>query len=285
MEILNAESAMSLKSIDLQFDGRISAVAITRSGKGVAVAISEAVVPAGSKPPTLLTAETIGSLATLNKTEQIQGSNLDVVRTQYLFDLSLAYDARGRHLILFAAFGHSEVVVICWDVITRGVVQLYGPREVKEYHSIFPIYNMPLNEDAIIEGFISGVDSHFSIGSITRGRSFRIDISFRSSYVFGVNNRSVSILANDNGFKVWDRRLQNWRKGKEYTLGDPEDKIIYKYLWNCAGKTSENTDFTFAGRVKWDDDLAQRQVKVLAETERGLALIMDNEQFVYFGKE
>jgi hypothetical protein len=68
------------------------------------------------------------------------------------------------------------------------------------------------------------------------------------------------------------------------------DKTVEKYLLQCDGnllqrKAGLYIDVRFVAKIAWDDMPPMDEIKGLAETDVGLTMITESEQFIFFSKE
>jgi serine/threonine protein kinase len=283
LEILNAKTATSLTQFDVKFgDGRITAIAITRNGKGMAVAIAETVQQGVLEPSAPAGPRDVASLVTLNDTDQHQ-PNLDVVQTRRLSHISLAYDPRGRRLFLLGCHGEYQRVGICWDTITKSALMTIPPsQDLVANNWISPLYNAP-STDIFLRGLQSGGTFQLLVFPILNVMNLTA-IQFHSYGIFGVKHPYILILTNEEMFDVWDITLSRWRPQHIHTVKDPSDTTSYKYLWKCDGKALDKvggpTEFSIIAKIAWDNMPPLREIRGLAEKDDGLTLITEDEKFI-----
>jgi len=276
----NATTTEPYSPFDVKFgDGHIMAIAITTNGKGMAVAIAETARDGLGclSPPSL---REVGSLATLTDADKDQ-PNVDVIRTRQLSNISLAYDSRGRRLLLVGSYGDYQRFAICWDTITKGALMTnLSPHDSVVSTWFSPLYSLPSNSLTFLRGlqwwneFCLMAFPTFSNASAMFRTGIQV-IRFYSYGVFGVRHSSILIITNEETIDVWDAKLGDWRRHDNLTPKDPGDKTPYKYLWKCGEK--DPTEFSIIAKIAWDNMPSLGEIKGMAETDDGLTLIMEDE--------
>ena len=84
--------------------------------------------------------------------------------------------------------------------------------------------------------------------------------------------------------------MGTWVPKRSLARPDSSDETVYKYLLRCEGKRLENykaiqMDANFVAKIAWDNMPPLTDVKGFAETDAGLTLILEGEEFIFFGKE
>ena len=294
VEIFVAQSATLVNTVSGQFaegNGRITAIAVSRNGKGVAVAMDRGSVDIQTPDARDHDA------AMLNEpgryVESTLGSNVDVVQTHAVSDVCLAYDPRGRYLFLIGnsvtrdEAGDYIPVGLCWDTISRSEPIRFPPLQPGISHWATPLYNMPASSLSVFRGFYSNAEFHLGVFSSTQYS--RTCLVFESYGACGFTPQALLILGNEEHFDIWDVKRRMWIRKHDRSPKDRSDGSLYKYLLKCEGKGLEKReakmDANFVAKIAWDNMPPIEEVKGLAETEVGLTLILERENFIFLGKD
>ena len=284
VEIFDAESTKLVKTVGIHSEEQIAAIALSRNGKGVAVALDGRFLDV----PTLE-----GVMAKLNDIEGDVSSNVDIIQTRGVSGISLAYDPRGRYLFLVGNSTSRDVIArsarvgFYWDVINRSIPEFFREESLTVSSWNTPLYNMPSHNSVVCRCFSARgtfwVDTYGFIGNS------RTILSFKQYAVCSFNNRFLLVLGNDVDFDLWDEAQFKWLSKQDRTRTDSSNTIIYKYLLRYEGKGVENVGAEagtkFVAKILWDNMPPLTEVKGMAETEAGLTLILEGEKFMFFSNK
>jgi len=282
--LFDANTGSYIKTIDAAASG-ISAIAVSKNGWSVAVAVRRALVDTKDETPRAVYGESTETPTT------------KVLVPNGMQDPRLAYDPRGRRLflvgIVFVSDGKRKeprLSGVCWDIITKS-----NGRDFTTSYRIdttdleTPLYCLPSNNLALICAYRNG--GSFCLSIFTPYSLSENIIAHHGSCVIGFNNRSLLLLGTENNSALWDTSQQKW---KSTNFGgssvDTSDKTVYTYLSKVDGEGFESEhrrgrSFSSIAKLVWDGMPAMFDVKAAAESEERLALFLDGERFEYFEQE
>jgi hypothetical protein len=274
VEILNAQSAKAVNTLQVQSgDGQITALALS-NWKRVAVALDKGVQ------------DDKAELAEIDDTGRDVNSNVDVVRVQTVVGgVSLAYDARGRHLFLVGNkttrwYWVYQRIGYCWDTMTSSPSRTFSPSGEPGLTSwAAPLYNIPSTSSAVFRSFYSLAT--FCVGIFTSNYVYGTILCFGSYGVCGFDRQSLLVLVEHEHFVVW---------APTFTMpkSDPNQND-WKYLLRFEGKAlekvSETMEATSVVKIAWNNLPSIGDVRALVETEAGLTLLLEGEKFISIGNE
>jgi hypothetical protein len=274
VEILNVQSAKSVNTLQFQSgDGQITALALS-NWKRVAVALDK-----GAQ-------DDKAELAEIDDTGRDVNSDVDVVRVQTVVGgVSLAYDARGRHLFLVgnkttrSNWAVYQRIGYCWDTMTSNRSRTFSPylRGLTSWAA--PLYNIPSTSSAVFRSFYSLAT--FCLGIFTSNYVYGNILCFRSSGVCGFDRQSLLVLVEHEHFVLGDPTIPMPRS-------DPSQND-WKYLLRFEGKAlekmSERIEPTSVVKIAWNNLPSIGDVRAMVPTEAGLTLLLEGEKFISIGNE
>jgi len=256
VEILDSKSGKLVMAVPFQIQAQVMAIAVSQ---------------AGVEPKAIL-----GLLALTS----------DVVETYAVFDISLAYDSRGRHLFLVGNSNSGRSVGFCWDTRTRtgtGAIKFH-PDSLDMSTVATPLYSFPTSS-AFFRGY--HVESHFLLGVFNTNTQVALVNAARISHgICGSGHQSPIVLGNEEDVAYWDSGRGRWIPAVRSTRTTNK---IYKNLWKWEqtepGGSGNSIQFKVVAKMAWDDMPSMDEIKGSAATEAGLTLILEGEKFMFLGKE
>lgn len=286
VEILDAESATLVNTVEIQSEGRIAAMALLRNGKGMGVAMDCGILNVEPKEKDMATLSNVRRTTSLNIT--------DIIQTRGVHDVSMAYDTRGRFLFLVgnstlrAPNGREKRVAFYWDITTRSRTNVIFQEIDNPVAGNWctPLYNMPGNDFVLVRGFT--LTGEFLVDTYTATSVRGCILSFKHSGVLSYGRQCLLVLGHYDSLGVWDKKRRTWVLKDGFTTANPLDKTVYKYLYQCEGKgldhIGEQVKVKLAAKLVWSDMPTFTDVKAMAETESGLTLMLEGEKIMFFEK-
>jgi WD40 repeat protein len=285
VDVFDTDSQEKLRSAVIESAGRITAIAVSKH-MHVAIAVDK-----GS--PVAPIAE--DTFAELNDIGPGINSTVDVVAIHGMSGVSLAYDHSDRYLRLVGLSRMREQsgnmvnaqVAFSWDTILRGNPTIYQPQfSTGISDSASPLYNLPCNDLSFFRGFYSFGKPHICLA--TSSAFYGAMLRCADFTVFGVNRRSILVLTDEEYVQIWDIKKNMWVRNENRQRVDSSDPTVYNFLVKCEGKGlvggKGHLQVTILAKIVWDDYMPRlSEVRGVAETEAGLMLMLENEDFIFVG--